>query len=105
MAMIPSQRDAVRMVVQALQERTPDVYRILHAGGSLAGFADLYAAAMIERMHELNDPGPALRSGAEYPERVKQIAEIRSRVVEQVLAEMLSTESLRAAEPGLSADE
>lgn len=100
MARTPSQGEAVSMVELALKERAPDVHQRLQVAGDLAAFVDLYARAMIERIDELDDPGPVLRDGqAPLLERARRIAEIRTRAVELVVAEMLSTESLRAVDP------
>lgn len=95
--MIPNLHEARRMVVQALAAKVPQAFRSLQAAGELDSFADLYAMAMVERMDELNDPGVALRNESPLLEKAKAIAEIRNRAVEQVLADMLSTESLKAA--------
>lgn len=97
MATIPSPREARQMVRQAMQERTPEAHRQMEKSGDLETFLELQALAMIERMHELNDPSVALRQESPLLEKARQIAEIRNRAVEQVLAETLSTESLEAA--------
>lgn len=105
MARIPSPSVMVSMVELALQERAPEVCQRLHAAGDLAAFADLYARAMIERIDDLDDLGPVLRN-AELPllERARRIVEIRTRAVESVVAEMLSTESLLAVDPLLPSE-
>ncbi|KGM54187.1 hypothetical protein N799_09915 [Lysobacter arseniciresistens ZS79] len=85
------------MVVQALAAKVPQAFRSLQAAGELDSFADFYAVAMVERIHEVNDPSVALRIDGPLLERARRIKEIRDRAVEQVLADMLSTESLKAA--------
>ena len=96
MAAIPSLNEAKAMVRKALAERAPEAMARLQDEGALPEFVELHARAMVERMEELDDPTPELKRDGPLLQRAQRIREVRDRAVEQVLADMLSTETLEA---------
>lgn len=96
MATIPTLREAQKMVKAALKERVPEKYRELEQAEELSSFCRLLAEAMLERIEELDDPHDVLVRELPLLQKAQEIREARSRAVERVLADMLSTESLEA---------